>query len=227
MLALIPAHNEMGHYTEYTVCAAATANERFDCRRCGHTDEARATMSNQRTRKTAGWGHSETERENHGAEIAKDARATALQGAKAIIRLAPCPKCGERDASHVREHVILAVLKTLVAVGVAVGLAALTHHLFVHGGGSKATVGIGFASGIFALAALVQAFTIPSQARMLYREAPELVTFGGAELAARRALEPLGRAPESHRVRGEHAKGAKARARIASRRAQRPTALPI
>lgn len=207
----------MGQYTEYTVSVAATSEARFHCKSCGHTDEARATMSSQLTRKKAGWHHAESEAENHRAAIANEVRPSALKGAASIIRLAPCPKCNVRDAASVRRHVLLAVAETLFVACAAVGLAYLAYHLISPSDASKGAIGAAAMSGILAIGALVQTFLVPSQARMLYREAPELVTFGAppAPPVAKRSAEP-------DAERADRRTGAKARARREARARRAP-----
>lgn len=210
----------MGKYTEYTVAATATVEGHFRCRSCGYEDDARAEVASQARTRETGDGHSLTEQENHTNRTAERARENARTLGRIVLCLAPCPRCKTRDEEHVRAHTIRAIATTTLCAVAAVGLAYLAYRLFQSS--EKVMLAAAFFAGICAIGSVVQAFRVPSEARLLYREAAEHVSFGPRPREPEPAEDP--EAPATERKREKRKKpidpdapGARARARIAAR----------
>ncbi|MFO0611451.1 MAG: hypothetical protein U0414_02600 [Polyangiaceae bacterium] len=98
------------------------------------------------------------------------------------------------------------------------GLLGLAYFLLWRGDGSKPHIAIGICSAIGAIGALLRVFQIPSEARQIYREAPEIVAFGAPadhRSAVRASISPVRSITERD---PEKQRGGKARARIDARR---------
>ncbi len=139
----------MHSYTTHTASRHVFVDAPFACSACGFRAECRAYARGRGHARSSGWGP------NPGA--ARDAEAGALRSAYAsarqMLELAPCPRCGKRNAAAVsRFRTRLAVT---LASGCAITLGAAAGAIVAFGA-HRGMMGV-LAAGLSGFVALVVA----------------------------------------------------------------------
>jgi hypothetical protein len=102
----------------YSASAEARLGQSFSCPHCGYRCQAIARGSGE------GEGASPYMLDNQGAEERAEeaARRAALENARVMLTIAPCPKCNKRDTRAVGVYVLKTVVQIILAlVGFPVG----------------------------------------------------------------------------------------------------------